>query len=109
MAYFGYNKDGSLSKNSKVLSKEQFEDILKAANDKAGELGMKISAGVIDINPFVLDKKDGCKYCPYSAVCGFDKHIPGFNKRKLVKRDDDEVLELLSQRIREGAVIEEKT
>ncbi len=109
VAYFGYNKDGSLSKNSKVLSKEQFEDILKAANDKAGELGMKISAGVIDINPFVLDKKDGCKYCPYSAVCGFDKHIPGFNKRKLVKRDDDEVLELLSQRIREGAVIEEKT
>ena len=35
------------------------------------------------MNPYQLDGRSGCDYCPYHTVCGFDARMPGYSYRKL--------------------------
>lgn len=81
------NKDGTLRRNSKAASTEQFGVISDYVNRKIAELGRRMMQGEIDVNPYELEGRTPCAYCPYHSVCGFDERIEGFAYRGLEKFD----------------------
>ena len=86
------NKDGSLSKTSKVLSEEEFELISKFAKEKAVQVGTEILNGDVSVSPYEMNGHTGCDYCPYKGICGFDEKIPGYDYRNFGKLDKEEAL-----------------
>ena len=92
------NKDGTLRKNSKAATREQFGVISDFVNRKIAQLGLRMMRGEIDVNPYELGDKTPCGYCPYRSVCGFDEKIDGFSYRRLEKFDQAaEILEKMKE------------
>ncbi len=92
------NKDGTLRKNSKAATQEQFAVLSDFVNRKIAELGLRMMRGEIAVNPYELSGKTPCGYCPYRSVCGFDEKIDGFSYRRLERFDQaEEILERMKQ------------
>ncbi len=87
------NKDGSLSKASKVLGEQDFSMLMDFVNKKIVTLGQGILSGDVSIRPYEMDNKTACDYCKFKGVCGFDKKLPGYQYKKLQKFSEEEVLE----------------
>lgn len=94
------NKDGTLRKNSKAISQEQFATISDYVNRKIAELGVRMMHGQIDINPYELNGRTPCEYCEYRSVCGFDEKIDGFSYRRL--EGSDQAADILEQMKKES-------
>lgn len=94
------NKDGTLRKNSKAASQEQFAVISDYVNRKIAELGVRMMRGEIAVNPYELGGRTPCGYCPYQSVCGFDEKIDGFHYRRL--EQFDQASEILDKMERHG-------
>ncbi|MDO4804325.1 MAG: helicase-exonuclease AddAB subunit AddB [Lachnospiraceae bacterium] len=92
-----FKKDGSLSARSKTVDAEGFRMISDYVDRKIREIGVRILEGNVDINPYLYDGGTACDYCPYRAVCGFDRKIRGYEYRNLRKMKDDEVLEKMRE------------
>lgn len=75
-----YNKDGSLSKTSKAVSTEQFEQLEKFVTEKTAKLGTEIMEGKIDVNPYATAAKTACDYCAYNGICGFSPKESSYRK-----------------------------
>lgn len=86
------NRDGSLSKTSKVLSPDHFRLVSAYVNRKVREIGTQIMDGACDMNPYEYKNISACDYCAYKTMCGFDKGISGYKKRRIPKMDPEEVL-----------------
>ena len=86
------NKDGSLSKTSKVLSESEFGVISKFADEKTKKVGAEILSGDVSVSPYEMNGRTGCDYCPYKGICGFDEKIPGYGYRKLGKLDKEDAI-----------------
>ena len=93
----GKKKDGSLSATSKVFTREEFEILSQYATKKIKSLGGEILDGNIRLQPYERDKKSACEYCPFQAVCGFDKAIPGCKPRVLSAMEEEEVLNKMKE------------
>lgn len=85
-------KDGSFSSKSSVMSHEELELISRYVNYKVKEIGSKILNGEIVVNPYEKGQRDSCTYCAYQKVCGFDKTIPGYQKRNLEELSKEDIL-----------------
>ena len=64
---------------------------------KLKKLGGSILNGEIGMHPYSRKDRDACTYCPYSRVCGFDKKLPGCEKRVLPEEDRDVILGRMKQ------------
>ena len=73
----GFNKDGSISKNSEktVVTQEDFDLINTIAGKKAESLARDILTGDVSVNPYEYGQENACKYCDYRSICGFDRHL----------------------------------
>ena len=87
------NKDGSFSRNSSVMTREQFEIVSDYTSRKIVEIGRSMLDGCISVNPYESNKGEACTYCSYKKVCGFDQSIPGYQKRRLEDMDEEEIFE----------------
>lgn len=85
------NKNGSLSKRSQVADERQFEELRRFVNQKINNIRKEIMEGEVQIQPYELGTKNGCTYCPYSGICGFDPKIPGYEFRRLKQFSDEEI------------------
>ena len=56
-------------------------------------MGNAIYEGTVEVSPFVEGQTSSCDYCPYKAICGFDRKIEGYQERKPRKLDKREILE----------------
>ena len=91
--------DGSLKATSKTASTADFKTMSDYAKKVLLRCGQEILDGDVEIKPYSLDKRTGCDYCPYHAVCGFDTRISGFSFRNLEKFDDENtILENMRQK-----------
>ena len=90
-------KDGSFAENSLLMSRENMELISGYAAGKLRELGSGILDGEIGMHPYSRRDREACTYCPYSRVCGFDKKLPGCEKRVLQEESRDEILERMRE------------
>jgi len=85
-------KDGSFARNSLLMSRENMELISGYVAGKLKELGSGILDGEIGMHPYGRKDREACTYCPYSKACGFDKKLPGCEKRVLQEEERDAVL-----------------
>ncbi len=63
------NKDGSFSKNSKVLSDDDIYNILKYTEGVIDEVVDNILNAKFDINPKVIEKNKSCTNCEFHDIC----------------------------------------
>ena len=94
------NKGGELSKTSKVLPKEDFDIISEFANKQVRKVGKQILEGKVDASPFAMGNNNGCKYCPYHAICGFDEKIPGYEYRELEVLNAEKAMEVMREEVK---------
>ncbi len=91
-------KDGTPGRGSGVCSEEQFALMQGFLHRKLHEMGSEIMTGHIEKAPYMRNKQeDGCTYCPYKGVCGFDEKQHGYEKRQLANRSNGEVWELMQE------------
>lgn len=79
------NADGSLSKNSAVISPAQMEALCAYATDKVGDIMRRVAAGETAVNPMKGDKHNACEFCDFAAVCRFENGDSCRRYRKIGK------------------------
>lgn len=97
----GKNKDGSLSRYSKVLSSEDFSVLLNYTGRKETDLKTRIMNGEAQALPYELGNSTGCDFCSYKNVCGFDSGLDGYEYKKLENLSKEEVVEKMSREEKE--------
>lgn len=77
-------KSGILQEaRSSVASGKRFGFLREYVRGRCKKAGQEILQGDIGLLPYKQGTRTGCDYCPYHAVCGFDKKTSGFGYRKL--------------------------
>ncbi|MBN2182349.1 MAG: exodeoxyribonuclease V subunit gamma [Sedimentisphaerales bacterium] len=64
---------------SASLKPDDFELVLKFAEDKIIRLAQEILSGKIDITPYRLGQNSPCGFCEYASVCRFDWQINDYH------------------------------
>ncbi len=100
-----YLKDGSYSKSSEVTDPENMQLLSDYAGYKIKSIAKDIIAGKIALNPIELKNSpsqvvmDSCAYCDYKHVCGFDKHMPGYQKETIMKMEEADILNAMKNEL----------
>lgn len=93
------NKDGSISKNSSVLEKEDLRLLIKHVKGLVSEIVEEILKGRIKIEPCKTDKYISCQYCEYSTICQFETVFENNRYRNIKKLKDEEVLSKIREHL----------
>ncbi|MDD7642623.1 MAG: exodeoxyribonuclease V subunit gamma [bacterium] len=95
-------KSGEWSKTSKVYSTERFHQISTYVNHVIEDLGKRMLAGEISVNPYELKGSTACTWCGFRSICGFDERMDGCRYRKLRQmRSEDEIFEAMERELSE--------
>lgn len=60
---------------SKVLEKEEFDNLQNKVNDIIKEISNEILNGKIDIKPYSYKDENGCTFCEYNSICRFNPNF----------------------------------
>jgi ATP-dependent helicase/nuclease subunit B len=93
----GINKDGSLSKSSKVASKEEFDLLRGYVRNKFISTGNELVEGNVQIAPYKLKDKTPCTYCSFKPICHFDQSIETNDYRVLQVQPKETMLEKIEK------------
>lgn len=66
------NQKGEITPKKTVTTEKGFESIKKHIDKLLKQLGQEIISGNVTANPFKMSKQNSCRYCDYSAVCGYE-------------------------------------
>ena len=70
---------------------------------KLYQMGSEIMSGHIEKQPYVRSRQeDGCMYCPYKGVCGFDEKQPGYRKNQIPAMSSEEALAKMKEAVQES-------
>ena len=89
-------KSGELSARSSVASAEEFQILSEYVNHTIVKAGNAIYQGNVQVAPFVEGQVSSCDYCPYKAVCGFDRKVQGYEERKPRKIDKKDLFDRMA-------------
>ncbi len=92
------NKDGSFSKSSSVLDKEDMNLLIKHVKGLISEIAEEILKGKIKIEPCKIDKRVSCTYCEFSTICQFETSFEDNKYRNIKKLKDDDVMLRIRQK-----------
>ncbi len=91
-------KDGQVQEGkSSVANRQRFESLRRYVHEKVKKAGQEILDGEIGTEPFKNGQRTACDYCPYHAVCGFDKKTSGYDYRRLKGKKAEEIWEEICQ------------
>ncbi|MFR1831589.1 MAG: PD-(D/E)XK nuclease family protein [Lachnospiraceae bacterium] len=77
-------KDGLVAEGkSSVANRRRFQALRQYVHEKLKTAGQEILSGTVPVNPYKQGNRTGCDYCPYHAVCGFDRKTAGYGYRRL--------------------------
>ena len=93
----GKNKDGSLSRYSKVLAPDEFHTLLEYTKRKEQELKQRILDGEAHARPFEMGNSTGCDFCDFRDICGFEPGLEGYEYQSLEKLSKEEVVEKMKE------------
>lgn len=103
-------QDESVSKKSQKADREELALLSEFVNTRIRSIGEKICHGDIQVNPYRMQDRTGCDYCPYHSICGFDGKLPGYGYRRLSgEKDKDVILEKMQKEVANGNDIHEGT
>lgn len=91
------NKDGSISKTSKVVSPQDMANLRSFVRTKHQQAGDGMLSGDTRVYPYRMKDKTACDYCNFRSVCQFDPTDPEQQYRKLAISTPEEI----TQRIKE--------
>ena len=87
-------KDGEVQAGrSSVANRERFARLSQFVHRKLKEAGQKILDGEIGVAPYKNGQRTACDYCPYHAVCGFDRKTSGYEFNRWKNRKTEEIWE----------------
>lgn len=92
-------KDGSFTKNSSVLSKEEFGIVSDFVSMKVKQMGQDIYDGVISTKP----TEDACTFCSYQSICKIQSKLPGYEVQASQKLEKEEVLDKMNTELAKNA------
>lgn len=95
----GIKKDGTLSKRSKVASKQEFTHLRRYVRTMYEGTGNRIMDGSVEISPYKMKEKTPCTFCSYKSVCQFDESLESNDYRLLVPKPKEEVLDLIRKEV----------
>ncbi len=78
-----FNKNGSLSKASSILTEKEFSRIKERITKILARIGDELSRGEIDPNPYTDGSFSSCKWCDFKSICAFDEERGGDCMRPL--------------------------
>lgn len=81
---------GSYLKN--VKTEEEFSTLINFVEEVIRQTGKNILRGEIKAEPCSTPKRDACKFCIYSELCGFNAKIKS-SAKNLPKLNDNEILQ----------------
>lgn len=84
-----YLTKGGFGARSRVFTSEQFDLLRRHLHALLTETARDIADGVVDIAPYRLGDETACRYCPYPAVCRFDRQFPE-NVFRILREDPPE-------------------
>ena len=91
-------KDGQVQEGkSSVANRERFEALSTFVREKLKTAGQEILDGEVGVRPYKSGQRTACDYCPYHAVCGFDKKSSGYEFKRWKNRKSEEIWEELCQ------------
>ena len=82
---------------SSVANRERFDSLRTYVHEKVRKIGQEILDGRISVEPYKNGQRSACDYCPYHAVCGFDKKSAGYEFKKWKKMKSEEIWEEICQ------------
>ena len=94
---------------SETMSLTNLDTIRKYADYKLTELADRMAMGDIAKDPKEIRKSastvemDSCRYCEYSGVCGYDAHMPGYEKELIRPQADDEIISEMKEKLEGGS------
>ena len=91
------NKDGKLSAGEDALSEEDIRLLGSFVHDKIEQIGRDILEGKIEKNPYKLGKENGCQYCAFRAVCGFEDGLKGMRFHRMANYKGSQALDLIRE------------
>ncbi|WP_282155715.1 helicase-exonuclease AddAB subunit AddB [Cytobacillus gottheilii] len=97
----GFKKDGSISKKSKIASKQEFDSLRSFVRRKYIHSGNEIMSGNVHISPYKLKEQTPCTFCEYKSVCQFDDSIESNSFRLLNTQSKEEVLDRIKKEVDE--------
>lgn len=87
-------KDGEVQAGrSSVANRERFARLSQFVHRKLKEAGREILDGEVGIEPYKNGQRTACDYCPYHAVCGFDRKTSGYEFNRWKNRKTEEIWE----------------
>ena len=87
-------KDGEVqARRSSVANRERFARLSQFVHRKLKEAGQEILDGEIGVAPYKNGQRTACDYCPYHAVCGFDRKTSGYEFNRWKNRKTEEIWE----------------
>lgn len=87
-------KDGEVQAGrSSVANRERFARLSQFVHRKLKEAGQEILDGEIGVVPYKNGQRIACDYCPYHAVCGFDRKTSGYEFNRWKNRKTEEIWE----------------
>ena len=87
-------KDGEIqTSKSSVADRKRFARLSQFVHRKLKEAGREILDGEIGVEPYKNGQRKACDYCPYHAVCGFDRKTSGYEFHKWKNRKTEEIWE----------------
>ena len=89
------NKDGTLAKNTKGVSPDEFNVIRKYVKTTINNICQDMLDGDISIQPYKNKDKNACTFCDFSAICQFDSSLKNNNYNIINKKSDEEVIDLM--------------
>ncbi len=93
------NKDGSFSKNSSVINKEELNMLIKHVKGLISEIAEEILKGKIKIEPCKTDKYTSCTYCEFLSICQFETSFEDNKYKNIKKLKDEDVLLKVMEKI----------
>lgn len=92
-------KDGTVSsRGTSGAGQEDFARLMEFAGERVRKAASEMLSGDIRVEPFELNGRTGCDYCPYRSVCGFDVKVAGYSYRKEEKLTDEELWERIRKK-----------
>ncbi|PUB17876.1 helicase-exonuclease AddAB subunit AddB [Paenisporosarcina sp. OV554] len=93
------NKDGSISKTSKVVSPQDMANLRSFVRAKHQQAGDGMLAGDTRVLPYRMKDKTACDYCNYRSVCQFDPTDPEQDYRKLAVSTPEEITQRINEEV----------
>jgi ATP-dependent helicase/nuclease subunit B len=94
----GVTKKGTFYKNSKVASRQTFEQLQGYIHKLIEAAGLEITTGKVKLNPYQYKQEVACTHCPFLSVCQFDTGLEENNFHRLKQMNEQEVLQKIENR-----------